>query len=71
MLVITNRKCAGLRFIDEVELTAFDLEDAASRERFVRGDAREVAVPGSNKTVPYDPMKRTGVAVSPTWSASK
>jgi glucokinase len=50
--------------VARLELTAFDLEDATSRERFVRGDAREVLVPGSSRTVPYDPMKRTGIGLS-------
>ena len=31
---------------------------------FVMGRPRQVSVPGSNRTVPYDPQKRTAVGLS-------
>jgi glucokinase len=43
---------------------AFNLEDPMQRERFLEGDAREVAVPGSGLHVHYDPLQRIGVGVS-------
>jgi glucokinase len=43
---------------------AFNLEDPAERETFLRGDVREVAVPGSARRIRYDPMQRTGVGLS-------
>ncbi len=43
---------------------AFNLEDAAEREAFIRGEVREVRVPGSSRTVRYDPLARTGVGLS-------
>ncbi len=44
--------------------TAFDLEDAEDLQRFVRGEPREIAVPGSDRRMTYDALPRTGVGVS-------
>ena len=43
---------------------AFNLEDAAQRETFLRGDARRLVVPGSSRTVDYDPLPRIAVGMS-------
>lgn len=43
---------------------AFNLEDPAQLETFVKGDKRTVQVPGSTKTVEYDPLQRIGVGMS-------
>lgn len=43
---------------------AFNLEDPAQLEVFLKGDSREVAVPGSGRTLLYDPLQRTGVGMS-------
>ena len=43
---------------------AYDLGDPAQRRDFLRGEAREIAVPHSNRTVVTDPRKRVGVGVS-------
>jgi glucokinase len=50
--------------IPRLEVKAFNLEDPAEREAFVRGEAREVVVPGSDRRVAYDPLKRVGVGLS-------
>jgi len=50
--------------IPRLEVKAFNLEDARERTAFVRGEAREVAVPGSERKVAYDPLKRIGVGLS-------
>ncbi len=42
----------------------FNLEDPIEREAFLRGERRELAVPGSSRRVPYDPLQRTGVGIS-------
>lgn len=52
------------RTIPRMESKAFNLEDEADMEAFIRGDQREIAVPGSNRKVLYDPLKRIGVGVS-------
>lgn len=42
----------------------YNLEDAGQRAAFVRGRVRTVAVPGSNRTITYDPEKRIGIGIS-------
>ena len=43
---------------------AFNVEEEGERAEFVRSHMRTVAVPGTNQSVPYDPMPRTAVGVS-------
>jgi glucokinase len=50
--------------IPRLEVKAFNLEDPAQRASFVKGEAREVVVPGSDRRVAYDPLKRVGVGLS-------
>ena len=45
-------------------LTVFNLENPKERAEFIRGQAVMVQVPGSARSVPYDPKKRVGVAIS-------
>jgi glucokinase len=47
-----------------LEVTAFNLEDPEERARFVKGEVKEVVVPGSTRRVTYDPLKRVGVGLS-------
>jgi glucokinase len=47
-----------------MEMTAFNLEDPDERARFVAGQVKEVTVPGSTRTVTYDPLERVGVGLS-------
>lgn len=44
--------------------TAFNLEDPAQLEKFLKGDTREITVPGSSRKIKYDPLQRLGVGVS-------
>jgi glucokinase len=50
--------------IPRMELKAFNLEDDAELAAFIRGDQREIAVPGTSRKVIYDPLKRIGVGLS-------
>lgn len=43
---------------------AFNIEDPEQREQFLAGEKREVAVPGSERTVVYDPLQRTAIGIS-------
>ena len=43
---------------------AFNLEDAGDLEQFLRGDPRDITVPGSTRTVRYDALQRVGVGIS-------
>lgn len=42
----------------------FNLEDAAQLDTFLKGDKKTIQVPGSNKTLDYDPLQRLGVGMS-------
>ncbi|HRT55720.1 MAG TPA: ROK family protein [Candidatus Paceibacterota bacterium] len=53
----------GTRFRRLVQV-AFNLEDPAQREQFVRGQTREITVPGTNRKLRYDPLARIGVGMS-------
>jgi glucokinase len=50
--------------VPRLEVKVFNVEDPEQRAAFVRGDAREVEVPGSRRKVAYDPASRTGVGLS-------
>jgi glucokinase len=50
--------------IPRMESKAFNLEDEAEMAAFLRGDQREITVPGTNRKVIYDPLKRIGVGLS-------
>lgn len=43
---------------------AFNIEDASERATFLRGETREISVPGSARRIEYDPMQRTAVGLS-------
>jgi glucokinase len=50
--------------VSRLEMKAFNLEDETEMQAFLRGDARPVQVPGTDRTVIYDPLKRVGVGLS-------
>ena len=50
--------------VNRVQMEVFDLDNEEEFARFARGEARPLRVYGSDRTVTYDPMKRTGVAIS-------
>lgn len=43
---------------------AFNLEDPKELETFLKGETREIMVPGSSRRVTYDPLPRVGVGMS-------
>ena len=43
---------------------AYNLEDSAQLDAFLKGDKREVTVPGSGRRIAYDPLPRIGVGLS-------
>jgi glucokinase len=47
-----------------LEMKAFNLEDKKELEEFLKGETRVITIPGTNKTITYDPLKRTGVGIS-------
>ncbi len=50
--------------LQRVQMRVFDLDDELEFAKFAVGDSRELKVYGSEETVIYDPMKRTGVAIT-------
>ncbi len=50
--------------IPRMELQAFNIEDDGERLAFCHAAAQELTVPGSDRTVPWDPLKRVGVGVT-------
>lgn len=43
---------------------AFNLQDEKQCNRFLKGETREITVPGAKRTLKYDPMARIGVGMS-------
>jgi glucokinase len=43
---------------------AFNLEDPAHREEFLKSETREIPIPGSSRTVRFDPTLRVAVGLS-------
>ena len=43
---------------------AFNLEDPVQLETFLKGETRTVKVPGSGRSLAYDPLLRVGVGMS-------
>ena len=50
--------------VRRVQPRVFDLDDELEFAKFVVGDPKHIKVYGSDDTVVYDPMKRTGIMVS-------
>lgn len=47
-----------------IQMKAFNLDDASEFNRFAHGDAVKIAIPETQRTIDYDPMKRIGVMAS-------
>jgi len=63
--LLLRRANTGLAWeVRRLEARAFNLEDPAERAAFVKGEAREVVVPGSGRRVAYDPLKRIGIGLT-------
>jgi len=45
-------------------IRAFNLEDPAQLEVFLKGETKELAVPGSSRRIRFDALQRTGVGIS-------
>lgn len=47
-----------------IQMEVFNLDNEEELRRFAHGEARQIKVYGSDRTVTYDPMKRTGIMLS-------
>jgi glucokinase len=50
--------------VQRLEARAFNLEDPGDLDIFLKGEQREIQVPGSNYHLLYDPLRRVGVGVT-------
>lgn len=50
--------------VNRVQMKVYNLDNEEEFEQFAKGDAREIKVYGSERTVTYDPQKRIGVMAS-------
>ncbi len=55
---------AGGERLRRLVATAFNFDDPAQREVFLKGEARTLVVPGGTRTAQYDPLQRTAVGIS-------
>jgi glucokinase len=50
--------------LERMEVVAYNLEDPASLEQFLKPRITEIVVPFSNRKMPYDPNKKIGIGIS-------
>jgi len=50
--------------IPRIDMKTFNLEEKSELELFLEGEKKEIVVPGTSKTITYDPLKRTGIGIS-------
>lgn len=50
--------------IPGLEISCFNLHDTSETEIFLKGDIKEIRVPGTNQNVVIDALKRTGIGTS-------
>ncbi|MDE6651710.1 MAG: ROK family protein, partial [Paramuribaculum sp.] len=50
--------------LNRVQMKVFDLDSEDEFKAFAKGEERQIKVYGSDRTVPYDPMKRVGIITS-------
>jgi len=49
---------------DRLAQRAFNLEDETQRAEFLAGATKQIAMPGGDETLAYDPLKRIGIGTS-------
>ncbi|MCX7986127.1 MAG: ROK family protein [Bacteroidales bacterium] len=50
--------------VPRLEVKSFNLENDEEFQIFARGEVKQIKVPGTNRSITYDPMKRIGVGLS-------
>lgn len=50
--------------IQRLETRAFNLDRVEERKAFLQGEGRTITIPGTKKTIVYDPLQRIGVGIS-------
>jgi glucokinase len=49
---------------DRIVQRAYNLENPVHAEEFLKGETKNIPIPGSNETVAYDPLKRIGIGTT-------
>lgn len=49
---------------NRLQMQAFNLDNPDEFDAFARGQSVEITIPGTNRSVAYDPFKRTGILLS-------
>ena len=50
--------------LDRIVQKVYNLEDEGQARDFARGEVKQIAIPGSEDSIAYDPLKRIGIGVS-------
>jgi glucokinase len=50
--------------VPRMETRAFNLDDDTDRRSFLAHKVRDIPIPGSKRTIAYDPLKRVGVGIT-------
>ncbi|MDR2814422.1 MAG: ROK family protein [Prevotellaceae bacterium] len=50
--------------VPRIELTAYNVEDEPELNKFLKGSPKKVAIPGTDISVDYDPVKKAGIGVT-------
>ena len=50
--------------LDRIVQKIYNLEDVSQAADFVRGEVKQIALPGTDETIAYDPLKRIGIGTS-------
>ena len=66
MFTEVNRKLETFRgeHLSRLSLKVFDLQDPLTFDEFARGDIRSILIPGTDQTIEYDALQRSGIALS-------
>jgi glucokinase len=54
----------GQASVNRMETKAFNLEDPEEQVFFLKGESKQILVPGTLKTINYDPLKRIGIGLT-------
>lgn len=60
----SNYKKPNGEIFRRLAVRAFNLENDDDLQLFIKGETREISVPGSSKKVVFDPLSRVGVGIS-------
>lgn len=50
--------------VGRLQMKAYNLDNSEEFDSFAKGETRQVQIPGTRISLPYDPCKRTGITIS-------